>query len=221
MENQVDVVIPTLITDQKQLAMTIKCIEAARNSTTIPFNLIIVETASQYLIDYADVYIYEREKTTADRSINRGFYCCKAPKTVLLTNDVTVKEGWLEALLECFTKPDCGVSTLASTQFNHVQEDKIEEGIWGSVFMIPTEYAEFDEGYINSWEDSDLWMQVYSRGYKMYRSFKCVVEHSPGQTVYKDPQHQMLYERNRAYFEEKWRGSQLPLYQVLTKGFIV
>lgn len=221
MEDKIDVVIPTLITENSQIAMTIKCIESARSNTKLDFNLIIVETASNYLNEYADIYIHERKRTTADRSINNGFYCCRSPKTVLLTNDVIVEDRWLECLLDCFEIEDCGVSTLASTQFNHEKEDKIEEGIWGSVFMIPTDYAAFDEGYINSWEDSDLWMQMYSRGYKMYRNFNCVVHHSPGQTVYKDPQHQVNYERNRAYFTNKWRDSKLPLYQILTKGYVV
>lgn len=218
----IDVVFPTYITNQKQLAMSIRNIELARNNTKIPFNLIIVETCSNYLTDYADIYIYERKKTNATMSINKGFYCCDGDKTVLLTNDVGVREGWLDALLECFDKnKDCGVSTLASTQFSHTQSDKIEEGIWGSVFMIPTLWAEFDRNYINSWDDSDLWMQVYSRGYKMYRNFKCVVEHDPGQTHYQDPQHQVNYEANRTYFTNKWRDSKLPLYQILTKGYVV
>ena len=218
----IDVVFPTYITNQKQLAMSIRNIELARGCTKIPFNLIIVETCSNYLNEYADIYIHERKKTNATMSINKGFYCCDGDKTVLLTNDVGVCEGWLDALLECFNKKkDCGVSTLASTQFSHTQSDKIEEGIWGSVFMIPTLWAEFDRNYINSWDDSDLWMQVYSRGYKMYRNFKCVVEHDPGQTHYQDPQHQVNYEANRAYFTNKWRDSKLPLYQILTKGYVV
>lgn len=218
----IDVVFPTYITDSKQLAMSIRNIELARSCTSVPFNLIIVETCSNYLNEYADTYIYERKKTNATKSINKGFFCCDSPKTVLLTNDVGVREGWLEALLECFDrKSDCGVSTLASTQFNHTQCDKIEEGIWGSVFMIPTEWAQFDNNYVNSWDDSDLWMQVYARGYKMYRNFSCVVEHYPGQTHYQDPQHQVNYDRNCAYFTDKWKDSKLPLYQILTKGYVV
>lgn len=219
-EGLIDVVVPVYIYEPRHLAMTIKCIELARTKTKIKFNLVIVETATNYLSEYADIYIYEKKRTTADRSINHAFFCCNGAYTVLLTNDVEVEEGWLEALLECFDKhEDCGASTLASTQFNHVKDNRIEEGIWGSVFMIPTEYAHFDENYINSWEDSDLWMQIYSRGDKMYRNFGCVVKHTPGQTLYKDPQYQVNYEKNRSYFTNKWKDSKLPLYQTLTKGY--
>lgn len=222
MQETIDVVVPVLIKESKHLAMSLKCLSRAREFTNIKYNTIIVETGSNYLSDHADIHIYERNKTNATKSINRGFFCCDSEYTVLLTNDVMVNEGWLEALLEPFEKfEDCGVTTLASDQFGHPKRNKIEEGIWGSVFMIPTEYAQFDDNYVNSWDDSDLWMQMYSQGYKMYRNFNCVVNHTPGQTHYSDSSHNDNYERNRAYFTEKWKDSKLPLYQILTKGYVV
>ena len=218
----ISVVVPVFIREHKHIAMTIKCISLACAMTKIPFQLIIVETGSNYFSEYADVYIYEKNRTTADKSINRGFFCCDTEYTVLLTNDVMVNDNWLECLLEPFSlKEDCGVSTLASDQIEHVKQDRIEEGIWGSVFMIKSEYAQFDENYVNSWEDSDLWMQMYTRGYKMYRNFGCVVSHNPGQTVYNDELTQANYERNRAYFTDKWKDSKLDLYRILTQGHVV
>lgn len=219
---EVNVVVPVYIREPKHLAMSLRCLSRAKELTNVKYKTIIVETCSNYLVDHADIYIYERERSTADKSINRAFCACDSEYTVLLTNDVMVNEGWLEALLEPFEKfEDCGVSTLATDQFGHSKRDKIEEGIWGSVFCIPSEYAHFDENYINSWEDSDLWMQMYSRGYKMYRNFNCVVSHSPGTTVYQDKMTQDNYERNRAYFTNKWKDSKLPLYRILTEGNIV
>lgn len=218
----IDVVVPVYIKTPKHLAMSINCLCRAKELTNVKYNTIIVETGTNYLSDHADIHIYERQRTTATKSMNRAFFCCSAEFTVLLTNDVRVNEGWLEALCECFEKKeDCGAATLASTQFSHKKENKIEEGIWGSVFMLPTEYAQFDDNYVNSWDDSDLWMQIYSSGYKMYRNFNSIVEHEPGQTHYGDPTHADNYEKNRKYFEYKWRNSKLPLYQILTKGYVV
>lgn len=219
---EISVVVPVYIRESKHLAMSIRCLCRARELTGVKFQTIIVETGSNYLTDYADIHISERNRTTADKSINRAFYCCDTPYTVLLTNDVMVSDGWLEALMEPFNKKaDCGVSTLASDQFGHTKQDSIEEGIWGSVFMIPSKYARFDENYVNSWEDSDLWMQMYTLGFKMYRNFNCVVSHNPGQTVYQDKLTQDNYERNREYFIKKWKGSELELYKILTEGYIV
>lgn len=219
---KISVVIPVYAPEQKHIFMTVKCIEFAKAHTEIDFETIIVETGSNYFSEYADIHIYEKKRTTADISINRAFNCCKSDYVVLLTNDVMVSNGWLEALIEPFNKMlDCGVSTLASNQFGHIKEDKIEEGIWGSVFMIPRKYARFDENYINSWEDSDLWMKIYADGKKMYRNFNCVVEHTPGQTVYNDKLTQDNWEANKKYFINKWKDSGISLYTKLVEGIVL
>lgn len=221
-EDMIDVVIPTYITNNKQLAMTLKCIDLAKNKTKLKFNTVIVETCSSYLQEYADVYIYEKERTTADISINRAFSSCRGKYVVLLTNDSFVSDNWLESLLECFDKrEDCGAATLASTQFGHAKQDVIAEGIWCSVFMTYRKFANFDENYVNSWEDSDMLMNIYSSGLKMYRNFNSIVEHTPGQTVYQDKLTQENYEKNRAYFTNKWKDSNLHIYKVLTEGIIL
>lgn len=219
---KISVVIPIYAYENRHVFMTTKCIEAAKSNTYVDFETIIVETGSNNFSDYADIYIYEKYRTTADISINRGFNCAKSDYVVLLTNDVIVSEGWLESLIEPFDKfIDCGASTLASNQFGHKKDNKIEEGIWGSVFMIPKKYASFDENYINSWEDSDLWMQIYSNGLKMYRNFDCVVYHSPGQTVYNDKMTQDNWESNKKYFINKWKDSNLSLYTSLVEGHVI
>jgi len=218
----VSVVIPCYIKNDKLFGLTMRCISAARYKTNIPFKTIIVETTTNYLSDEADIHVYEKERTNATKSINRGFRCTDSQYVVLLTNDVIVGDGWLEALLKPFeVKPDCGASTLASTQFNHRKHDKIEEGIWGSVFMVRKQDAWFDEGFVNSWDDSDMWMRIYSQGLRMYRNFNCVVEHEPGQTHYGDPNHQRNFDKNRDYFVDKWKDCGLELYNVLTQGLVV
>lgn len=219
---KITVIIPVYAYNQKLTFMTAKCIESAKANTKIPFELIVVETTTNYFSEEADIHIYEKYRTTSTISINRAFSCCNSDYIVLLTNDVIVSEGWLEALIEPFNKfTDCGVSTLASNQFNHKKEDKIEEGIWGSVFMVPLKYAKFDKNYINSWEDSDLWMTIYTDGLKMYRNFNCVVHHVPGQTIYSDKLTQDNWKANEKYFIKKWKSSNIPLYNTLVEGIVL
>lgn len=219
---KISVIVPVYAYNEKLTFMTAKCIESAKAYTNIEFELIIVETCTNYFSEYADIHIYEKNRTTSTISINRAFSCCKSDYVVLLTNDVMVSEGWLEALIEPFNKfDDCGVSTLASNQFNHKKENRIEEGIWGSVFMVPQKYAKFDGNYINSWEDSDLWMQIYSDGKKMYRNFNCVVHHVPGQTIYSDKLTQDNWKANEKYFINKWKDKGIPLYNTLVEGIVL
>lgn len=216
--SKTSVVLPVLIRTDKQLAMTLRCIECARK-TKVPFELVIVETGSQYLIDEADVYVHERHITTPERSHNHGFRLCIADYIVLLTNDVYVDDFWLESLLETFGKrSDCGLSTLGAKRFGHVKEDKIEEGNFFDVAMIKREVFEkvgyYDERFIGSFPDTDLLVRAYKAGWKMYQNFNCIIDgEAPHTTVGMNPKHQENYERGRKLFQEKHEGCGLEVYE--------
>jgi GT2 family glycosyltransferase len=212
----VSIVVPAYITKPQQLAMSVKCISLAKKYTALNYETIIVETGSDCLRDEADIHIYEKDKTTATRSMNNGFKIARGDYVVLLTNDVYVTNKWLECLLDCFKLKDCGAATLASNQFNHVKEDKIEEGNWFSVAMIKREVFDkigyFDEDFTGIFDDTDWLLRMYKAGWRMYRNFNCVVEHLVGQTHYISPQHQKNYERNRILYNKKHEGCTLPFF---------
>lgn len=203
----VNVIVPVLVNSTEQVAMTIRCIKRARETTKIPFELVIVETQTDYFKDLADVYIWEREKTTATVSINRALKSCNKDWIVLLTNDVIVDEGWLEALFECFKEKDCGISTLGSTQFNHQKENKIEEGNWWSIVLFPSWIFEkvgyFDERFKGVWDDTDLLIRIYKAGYRMYRNFNVIVEHPTESHQYNKQEHRENYNEGQKLFYEK------------------
>lgn len=218
----IDVVVPIFIKTDKQLAITTQCLLTAKKSTAVPYRTIIVETGSDYFKDYADIHIYEKEKSTATKSFNRGFALTESERVVLLTNDVIVKDGWVEALDDCFRLPDCGLSTLATTQLHHIREPRIAEGVWFSVAMIPKKYARFDENYANSWDDTDLIMRVYLDGLKMYRNYGVVVDHLTGMTQYADPKHIENFNRNRDIFLEKYKKhADHRMFKILTEGRVI
>lgn len=219
---KVSVVLPVYISDSKNISMTKKCIDLARENTSIDFELVIVETCSDYFIDEADVYVYEKHRTTCGHSINNGFKCASGDYIALLTNDVFLSEGWLESLMDCFKIEDCGLSTLATTQLLHLKKDLIEEGIWFSVAMIPKEKALFDEFYHGSWNDSDLIMQTYIDGKKMYRNYNCVVDHLVGKTHYSNTSHEKNYKNGMDYFINKYSDySDNRMFKILTEGVVI
>jgi hypothetical protein len=218
----ISVVIPTLIRSDEQHETTLQCILAAKTNTQIPFELIIVETETNLLNHLCDIHVQEKKRTSSTRSLNRGMFCAKSDKVVILTNDVIVDENWLEHLLEPFSISDCGLSTLATDQFNHRKLNLINEGIWFGLAMIPKEEAWFDENYKNSWDDSDIIMRTYLKGKVMYRNYKSVVHHKIGMTLYSNPDHEALFEKNKAYFQKKYEAHQNHrMYRILTKGLIV
>lgn len=218
----VSVVVPVLIRNESQYGMTVRCLEAAKTKTKVDFETVIVETESKYFRDYADVHIYEKKRSSPTKSMNRGFKCSSGDVVVLLTNDVMVSEGWLECLLDCFKISDCGLSTLATTQFQMQKQNTIAEGIWFSVAAIPKEDAWFDESYDGAWDDSDLIMRVYQKGKKMYRNWNCVVEHSPGTTLYAEAAHNTRLSHGKATFQRKWLGHEKDwIYNVLVTGYVI
>jgi len=216
----VSIIVPVLANSIEQVAMTIRCIKTAKENTKIPFQVVIIETLNDYCKDLADVYVWEKEKTNATISLNRGFRVSNTDWKVLLTNDVFVKDGWLEAMFECFNKRrDCGVSTLASTQFDHEQSFKIEEGNWWSVVLIPQwvfdKIGYFDENFRGVWDDTDMLMRIYKFGYKMYRNFSVVVDHLIGKSHYDNPHHLENYQHGQKLFYEKHKGCGLPMFDKL------
>lgn len=218
----VSIVLPTLIRTDKQFATTIKCIDLARKHTKVPFELIIVETETNYLGDYADKYLHFPNKTCSTSDINAGFMATHSPYIGLLTNDVYVSDGWLETLLETFrVKEDCGIATLASTQFNEVkQPGKIEEWVWCSVFLTKHVYLNkhnyFDDvNFPQVWDDSDFVTKLCLDGLKPYKNFGCVVDHKVGMTEYTSPQHEHNYQVNGQRYNEKYKGCTHPIYEHL------
>lgn len=216
----VSVIVPVLVNSLEQVAMTIRCVKTARETTKIPFEVIIVETLTDYFKDLGDVYIWEKEKTYATVSVNRGLKVSNKAWKVILTNDVFVKEGWLEAMFECFKQnPNCGASTLASNQFNHHQSFKIEEGYWWSVALLPQgifdKVGYLDESFKGVWDDTDLLMRIYRAGYKMYTNYSVVVEHLIGETHYKNPQHTENFQHGQKLFYEKHKGCGIPIFDKL------
>lgn len=219
----ISVVIPTLITNNNQREMTLRCIEAAKRKTKVPFETVIVETGTNEFSAYADIHIWERNKTTATKSMNRGFRCTSGSYAALLTNDVIVDENWLEHLIQPFEQfPDCGISTLACDQLGLEKKDEISEGIWFGCALMPKEDAWFDELFVGSWDDSDLIMRAYLKNRKMYRNFRSVVHHKPGQTHYADPKHQENFLKNREYFIQKhMQFKESRIFQILVGGLII
>jgi hypothetical protein len=217
----ISVVMPVLIRTPEQLTMTLKCIGLARSKTKVPFDLIIVESGSQYLIDEADIYVHERVATTPEIGHNLGFRIA-APRSDyvgLLTNDTFVSEGWLEVLLDTFKKQeDCGFSTLGAVRFNHKQEDRIEEGNFFDVALIKSEVfarcGYYDERFNGSWSDPDLLVRGYKEGWKMYRNFNSLVDGLVHATVYMNLKHHENYLRGQQLFREKHEGCGLPIYEV-------
>jgi len=186
-----------------------------RERTNVPFELVIVETETQHLINEADVYVYEKTKDKANTSINRGFKVASGDYIVYFSNDVYVGESWLESMLECFNKEDCGLSTCGAEQLGYKQSNEIIERIYFPIAMIPKEDAWYDTYYNGFWDDTDLIMRVYSKGKRMYMNLNSICVHLDRQTEVPCSSVLERYEDNRRYFINKWKEFDSPTYRAL------
>lgn len=220
MRGSISVVVPILIKSNKHLAMTTECLNLAKKYTKLSFELIIVESGSNYFIEEADVHIYEKEITTPEISHNRGFKIARGEYITLLTNDTFVNDDWLECLIECFDIQDCGLSTLGNARAGHIRHDEIKEDYWFDVAMVARKIFDrigyYDERFIGSWPDTDFLLRAYKADYKMYRNFNCIVDGTePQATVGLNPNHNDNYIRGQQLFREKHENCGLAIYEAV------
>lgn len=216
--NKVSVVLPIYINKQSNINDTMRCIELLKLKTKVPFELVIIETCSQYFIDYADVYIYEKEKTNPNKSINKTFRCCNTDYIVFIGNDVFVDDNWLECLFECFEKEDCGLASLGNNEHNDIKQDKIIEKEYFSLCMIKREDAELDPFYTYIFDDTDLMFKIHISGRKMYKNLKSIIFHKPHSTYGELCGDPVEFIRSREYFTEKYKQYKDDKYYQLFSG---
>jgi len=200
--------------------MSCRCISSLRRTTKIPFELIIVENSPDPLLeDYGDKHIYTDEFLPFAKNVNMGLKASNSDYTVLLSNDVFLEDGWLEGLLKCFEDDKCGIACPLSRQFHMQREDKIEFGFFGAVWMVKREVLDtvgyLDERFINSFEDSDLWIRTLMAGYKLLMNRNVLVEHLVGATAYGINNHTDNYRKNQKLFIDKHNDCGLDIYEDL------
>ncbi len=215
--SKISVVLPIYLSKPHLKEMTEECIRQAKRNPGVDIEWVIVETESTYFINEADVYIYEKYKTTPNHSINNAFKLCSGDYVVFLGNDVFVEDLWCKYLLDCFDqKKDCGLATLGNNEHNDEISNDIVEQIYFSICMFRKEDAFFDTNYDDLFDDTDMIMRVYARGEKCYKNKRGFVKHLNHQTYGLQDLSLDKNRRQREYFIKKWeKYSYLPIFNVL------
>lgn len=214
----ISIVLPIYLPTEKHKQMTEKCIFMAKSMNTLDVQWVIVETGTQYFKDEADIYIYEKEKTTPNVSINRAFKLADGDFVVFLANDVIVCEDWVKKMLECFGRfTDCGIATLGNNEHGDTETDDFIEDIYFSVSMFRKEDAWLDPNYDDLFDDSDMIMRIYSQNRKCYKNLNGIVRHSPHSTYGRPDLGNVNNIRQREYFRNKWIGfKDNPVYKLMS-----
>ena len=218
---KINVFIPILLYSDALIRMTEQSIKHARENTSMPFELILLENKTEVFKGDADTYIhtnhYNHYSRNANICINAAY---DADFVVGLATDAFMPEHWLEHLFECFVvHDDCGVSTLNSSEDCIPCCDQIREDIGACVYMESRKFidavGDWDEEYHNSHEDYDLFVRGYMKGFKVYKNMKVLAEHIGGQTWKHQKEHDARCLKNKARFNEKFEGCDIPLFDML------
>lgn len=226
----VSVMMPVLMTEPTwQLPMTVCALDTLRRTTDMSFEMVVVETAKAPTPEIqarADVYIHRPYRTNPTTDCNIGLDACTGDQIVYTGNDIFVRPGWIEALLQAYMMPHsmdshmCGAATLASADLKHTQQPLIQEGIYGP-FMMFDKAERFDaDTFPCQFADTDLIMRLYSRGLRMIRNWNVVIQHLNRQTL-SGPDNDRDFAEAKKRFVKKHAGSPLLMYKILVEGHVV
>lgn len=228
------VVMPTLLTRPWQLPMTACALQTLRVTTEVPFDIVVVDsTDSQYKDDLRSVcnqvnaHLVEGSvKGLASFDINRGINRAKTDRVVYMGNDIFVRDQWLEALLECFDQPRCGIATLASFDLIttpaavYFGQSVIREGIYGPLMMFDRSWQLDEVMFPCQFADSDLIMRIYMQGLRSYRNNRVIIQHLNRQTI-NGPEHDEASMAAKRRFEGLYHRRPELVYRILVDGWIV
>lgn len=228
----VSVILPIMILNDEQKEMTDRCIQTLRDTTNVPYELILVEAKSHLYEEYTNLpegnllkvekYLHFPEPIGCSKEFNQGIDVSSGDFIIHIGNDIFTQPGWLEALLDCFKIEDCGIATLASSDLQMKPIDKIMEGVWCPLMMWRKGWR-FDEDFPNVFCDSDLVMRHYEVGFRMYRNWNIVVEHLSAVTSkarWTKEEDINRFNKWKSVFVERHKNSHLIIYRILTEGWI-
>jgi len=202
-----------------------RCLESIRRYTTLPYKLVVVENNNKWLLeDEFDAYAYIPEGLTCAQNNNVALKLAstlRCDPLIVVSNDVRVAPGWLEAILETFQDPSCGVATLNSSESGDEPESKITEDFFGALWAVRNEVymkvGDWDTQFCHSFDDADYWVRVYQIGYTIKMNRSVLILHKTGTTIYPllgGARHD-LFVKNRALFAQKHKGCDLPIFHKL------
>jgi len=153
----------------------------------------------QSFAGYCDeIIVLSGTQSTLPKTINHGYSLASGDFIIVSNDDCRLLTGSLRAL--------CVPGTLTSPLINGN-----DRGYSGHIFCVDREMVEktggFDENYhIAYFDDDDFLFTVREKGYAVQTVPEVNVYHPPigGTTLEKRSDRSEIYEKNKAYFKEKW-----------------
>lgn len=187
---------PSKMPDNYDDGMMADCVDSIVRHTD-NYELIAVDNGSttdeSWIKQHADKYIRFEENKGISNGWNAGIEAATNDKVIILGDDTIVNDGWVEAMLECFEKEDCGVA-YPQVEGMPYRDTLTEAWNWvpGACFMLSKKiidkvgYFDWQTFFPCNFEDTDMWVRIMAHGYKLYVNPKAYVQHRMGATLHVD-----------------------------------
>lgn len=225
------IVIPHYIINKELEELAKNTIRSMRNTSDV--FIVSVDDGSTldtaFLKEMSDHYIKLEKNSGFGKACNAGFKWCLKQKDATYigcaNNDIEVFDGWIEALIEPFTKWDnVGITGLVSSKDRELAstskgrkiteggllDEKMQSGgLWLSKPAVLRVTGLFDEQFeLGGEEDVDLFLRVRDKfNYHIVMSDKSMFWHKEGATRW-DESHKDRYkateQKNYDKFAKKW-----------------
>lgn len=224
------IVLATLVRKRRHVEMVEKCIDHIKLYSK-DYELIIVDDCSpmhsDYLRSQADMYIKHLDGNKGCAvSWNDGLRAARGEYLVVISDDVFVREGWLECMenaLKLFPKALASMPAVSNMPMG-TQPEEIRTWIPACCFMLRPECLDivgfFDEQFHPfNYEDVDYWTRVFQSGHTIARDYSVQVKHLEGQVIHSIENNGDIDLANRNRYLEKWGFDPLPILYHGTSKF--
>lgn len=216
------IILATLVKEPQHVAMVDLCIAMIKTFSK-DYELIIVDDGSPQdttvLKENADTYIRHKQMGRGCAvGWNDGLRIARGEYLVVISDDVTVRAGWLESMKGALNRFPKALASMPAVENMPISTGIIESRVWvpGSIFMLPRKTLEivgfFDEQFAPfNYEDVDYWTRVSQMGGTIARDFTMQVGHGEGKVIHTIENHQELDQANRKRYLDKWGFDPIPI----------
>ena len=199
------------------------------------YELIVIETKSDRF-GHADTlmrlqiekYIHFPEPIGGVKEANAGIDAASGDFILFTGTDIIPASGWDAELLRLFAdRKDCGAASLSAFEPNATigpagPVDLVVEGMF-SPFTMFRRGERYDESYRRVYQDSDLILRLYERGFRAYRSCRkhvwhlgSVTNNSAGSAHAE--MHAKALAHDERLFYQRWGKSPLAMFAMMRGG---
>jgi len=224
------IILATLVRKKRHIKMVEKCIDLIKVFSD-DYELIIVDDCSiyhqNYLREEADLYIrHDDGNKGCAVSWNDGLRAAQGQYLVVLSDDVFVRQGWLECMenaLELFPKALASMPAVSHMR-SGVKPEEITTWIPACCFMLTPKTLKkigyFDERFHPfNYEDVDYWTRIFKAGHTIARDYSVQVKHDEGQVIHSFNNNSEVDAKNRQRYLDKWGFDPIPILYHGTEKF--